>query len=175
MPLSENNIESELSYAYLHAIASRAGLSCVYTNRHEDNEGIDARIRFLGDCGGLLTDVALEIQLKATRQKPPERDGVFSYDLTLKHYDKLRKNKTECQLLLVVLFLPEDPNEWLLCTDDELALRKCAYWVSLRGATPSLNKTSETVYIQRKNSLSVESLKELILKRSNEEYIGYEY
>ena len=36
------NIESELSYAYLHAVASRAAMSCRDGNRHEDNNGIDA-------------------------------------------------------------------------------------------------------------------------------------
>ena len=30
--LKEMNIEAELSYAYLHAVASRAGFSCEYRN-----------------------------------------------------------------------------------------------------------------------------------------------
>lgn len=42
--LSEQNIEAELSYAYLHAVASRAGFSCEYRNRHLDGAGVDATI-----------------------------------------------------------------------------------------------------------------------------------
>jgi hypothetical protein len=37
--LTEQNIEAELSYAYLHAVASRAGFSCEYTPRHADAAG----------------------------------------------------------------------------------------------------------------------------------------
>ena len=40
--LSPPNIESELSYAYLHAVASKAGMACNAGSRHEDNNGIDA-------------------------------------------------------------------------------------------------------------------------------------
>ena len=40
--LTEQNIEAELSYAYLHAVASRAGFSCEYRNRHLDGAGVDA-------------------------------------------------------------------------------------------------------------------------------------
>ena len=43
-PLSSQNIESELSYAYLHAVASHAGASCSVGSRHEDNTGVDARL-----------------------------------------------------------------------------------------------------------------------------------
>lgn len=39
-PLTSENIESELSYAYLHAVASHAGASCEATGRHEDNCGV---------------------------------------------------------------------------------------------------------------------------------------
>ncbi len=43
-PLSSNDIESELSYAYLHAVASKAGASLQSATRHQDNRGIDAML-----------------------------------------------------------------------------------------------------------------------------------
>ena len=43
--LSQFNIESELSYAYLHAVASRAGFSCTHADRHLDSAGVDAQIQ----------------------------------------------------------------------------------------------------------------------------------
>ncbi|HEV7832484.1 MAG TPA: hypothetical protein VGP09_03725 [Caballeronia sp.] len=42
--LTAVNRESELSYAYLHAIASHAGVNCKTSNRHDDNAGIDAML-----------------------------------------------------------------------------------------------------------------------------------
>lgn len=41
-PLYTNDIEAELSYAYLHAVASKAAVCCKAGNRHDDNAGIDA-------------------------------------------------------------------------------------------------------------------------------------
>jgi hypothetical protein len=43
-PLTSNDIESELSYVYLHAVASKVGASCNITNRSLDGNGIDAAI-----------------------------------------------------------------------------------------------------------------------------------
>jgi hypothetical protein len=42
-PLSSQNIEAELSYAYIHAIAAQCGMACAIGSRHEDNAGIDAK------------------------------------------------------------------------------------------------------------------------------------
>jgi len=47
--MTTQNIESELSYAYLHAVCSKAGLSCKYGDRHDDGAGIDAEIIYRGE------------------------------------------------------------------------------------------------------------------------------
>jgi hypothetical protein len=65
MPLQTNEIESELSYAYLHAVTSRAGLNCKIENRHADNYGSDAIVDYFDAIpGSYRTDVSLRIQLK---------------------------------------------------------------------------------------------------------------
>ena len=58
-PLSANNIEAELSYAYLHAVASKAGVGCKLGSRHDDNAGIDAELTGWGPFpnGGYLTEI----------------------------------------------------------------------------------------------------------------------
>ncbi|CAN5189181.1 hypothetical protein BH11BAC6_BH11BAC6_14490 [soil metagenome] len=52
MPLPTNEIESELSYAYLHAIASRAGLNCKLESRHGDNYAVDALVDYFAPLTG---------------------------------------------------------------------------------------------------------------------------
>jgi hypothetical protein len=75
-PLTPPNIESELSYAYLHAVASQAGMTCREGNRHEDNNGIDAQLTawlpFVD--ANTLTEVDIKVQLKATLAEPVD-DG----------------------------------------------------------------------------------------------------
>jgi hypothetical protein len=66
-----------------------------------------------------------------------------------------------------VLFLPEDPSQWLVHTEDGLVSKRCAYWVCLRGAAPCDNKTGQTVYIPRPNWLSHDSLRKLATKNES--------
>jgi hypothetical protein len=74
----------------------------------------------------------------------------------------------------VVLYLPEDAAHWLSHSEDGLLAKRCAYWVSLRGAPESDNPRHQTVYIPRKQILSVDGLAELMTRVSRCEEIRYE-
>lgn len=65
-PLSANQIESELSYAYLHAVAAIAGVACSVATRHEDNAGIDARLTGWGPfpAGSRRQEVDIAVQVQ---------------------------------------------------------------------------------------------------------------
>jgi hypothetical protein len=173
--LSVQNILSELSYAYVHAVASRCGFICEYTGRHTDEAGVDAMIRVRGRLAAdsALTQFTAEVQLKATCAAPIEQDGRFSFRLRLKNYNELRSTTTVAPQVLVVLYLPEDAEEWLSHSEDALIARRCAYWVSLRSAPESSNRDSQTVYIPRANAVSVASLRELMTRFSRQERIEY--
>ncbi len=160
MPLANNDIESELSYAYLHAIASKAGLNCKVENRHGDNYGIDAQIDYFAAIPGTWrTDVSLRVQLKATINRGSETDTHISYPFKgIEQYNRLRTNSGEPHRILVVLYLPKDPNEWLSIGPDELILKQAAYWVCLYGAEASENGTSKTIYLPKASLLTPESL-----------------
>ena len=88
--LTQANIEAELSYAYLHAIASQAGFSCVYADRHLDDAGVDAIVREDGRKladNSLLTSFDVHVQLKATFQQPVDQNSRYSYSLTVPHFN----------------------------------------------------------------------------------------
>jgi hypothetical protein len=174
--LTDQNIEAELSYAYLHAVASRAGFSCEYRNRHLDGAGIDATItedgRRLAE-DSILTSFSVNIQLKATCLQFPEREGRLSYVLSIPHYDKLRLEEVAAPRLLVLMRLPQHPEEWLQITEEDLVAKRCAYWVSLRGASASANNVSQTVYVPRANLLSTQGLTNLMAGFSRLEVIPY--
>lgn len=158
------NIEAELSYAYLHAVAAKAGISCKPADRHDDAEGVDAELNFRGPTThAYLKHIQLNIQLKSTISEGGKNSDYLSYFLAGKHrYDKLRTNDSEIYKILVVLFLPEDSSVWLQCSEEELLLKKAAYWVNLYGAEPSSNDSGQTIYIPRKNLLTPEELTSLI-------------
>jgi hypothetical protein len=176
-PLSQNNIESELSYVYLHAVAAKAGVACEVAGRHEDNAGVDAKLTGWGPFpgGGYRTEIDIKVQLKATIQTPVETDGKLPYFFNgVAQFDDLRLDTVSTPRLLVVLFLPEAPAEWLTLTEDALLLRKCAYWLSLRGAPATTNKTGQTIYLPKKQIFDPAALLGLMSRLSHNKVLPYE-
>lgn len=174
--LSLENIESELSYAYLHAVASQTGVSCTLGNRHDDAAGIDATLRVSGPPlhpESIFTDFFVDVQLKATRVEPRSTSTHYSHDLSPKNYNELRSTNRALPYILVVLFLPGDQNTWLEHSEECLLSRRCAYWVSLFGAPESTNAKKQVIYIPRQNLLSADGLRALLTRFSRMEAIPY--
>lgn len=174
--LTDQNIESELSYAYLHAVASRAAFACHVADRHLDDAGVDAVVREDGRRladDSLLTSFELHVQLKATYQTPTETEGRFCYSLSVPRYNKLRNPRVNSPRILAVLYLPENAEEWLRHSEDALVAKRCMYWVSLRNAAESANPKHQTVYVPRSQVLSTASLTELMTRISRREEVNY--
>lgn len=174
--LSEQNIDAELSYAYLHAVASRAGFACEYSGRHLDGAGVDAQVhedgRRLAPDSRLLA-FSIHVQLKATRQPPAEQAGRFSFSLPVRQYDRLSSPLLGVPRLLVVLLLPERPLEWLQFSPDGLISRRCAYWASLFGAPDSANEATQTVHVPFAQVLSPDGLLAVMARFSRLEDVPY--
>jgi hypothetical protein len=175
-PLSSNDVESELSYAYLHAVAAYCGYSCTPAGRHDDNAGVDATIRARGPFagGGTLTDVALDVQLKATTLASGEDETFLTYFLKgKKRYDVLREETMSIHRILLVLFLPKERPGWLIHSEEELRLFRCAYWVSLYGARESENTSGVSIRIPRSQKFDSEQLIHLMTRISKFERLRY--
>ncbi|BAZ14786.1 hypothetical protein NIES4071_66300 [Calothrix sp. NIES-4071] len=82
--------------------------------------------------------------------------------MKIKNYNELRKKKTVVPRILVVVLIPELLEEWINKSETELCMRRCAYWISLRGQAETTNTESVTVYIPRENLFTVDTLKSLM-------------
>ena len=164
MATTSQDIEARLSYAYLHAVASHAGFVCRLATPDEDKEGIDAVVTAYGDFPGTWrTQVTINVQLKATVDEPADSGSHLSYFVKgIRRYDKLREDHREPVRILVVLFLPQQHADWLSCSENELILKRCAYWASLRNVPASDNDTGKTVKIPKDQILKQENLKGLV-------------
>lgn len=160
-----NTVEEELSLAYLHAVCARAGVTCIKAERALDNDGIDAilKARFPAARYPQMEDVYLEVQMKATKKQPAD-DGVkLSYWLdSTQRYEVLRRESRQLARVLVVLFLPDNADDWLVHSEEELVLRRCAYWASLRGAMATTNATGTTVKLPKVQCWSPANLQTLM-------------
>lgn len=174
-PLSQIDIESELSYAYLHAVASKAGFACEVRGRHLDNRGVDAEITGWGlKTGKPRTEASVNVQLKATVTKPAAKNNHLSYFLDeVKRYDDLRTEDLQTPRILVVLFLPREHDDWLVISEEQLLMKKAAYWVSLAGADSSANNSGQTVYLPKTQLFNPENLTDILTKIAQKEVLNY--
>lgn len=153
---SPNDLQSQLSLAYVTAVASAAGFAVQEAARLFDQDGIDVTLLRRGP-GGTVRSPKLDVQVKSMGRENPTTDP-WSFKLPLKTYEELRAETYQVPRILVVVIVPENPTEWLTHTPDELVLRRCAWWTSLRGAAATTNETSIVVPIPLSQRLDVGAL-----------------
>ena len=152
--MTDANQKEALSRVYAKAIAAHAGYDALEYDL--DRDGIDLRIQ----AGGAMRP-AIELQLKATVNLARRDDGCFHFRLKRRNYDLLR-DATQTPRLLLVLDLPKEKSRWLTISEDELILRRRAYWLNLKGFVESENQKTVTVRIPRGNVFDVVSLRALM-------------
>ncbi len=165
--LTENKIKEEISLAYVLAIAATKAFSTEITR--VDSDSVDATIRYNGylDENSTLYSPEIKLQLKATSNPNIIKDNIH-FPLPIKNYNDLRA-RSGTPRLLVVLCLPEDRESWLNHSSDQLILKKCAYFLNLKGMIDTDNETNVTIKIPKVNIFSPEKLYDLMLKTSKEE------
>lgn len=157
--LTENHIKEGLSRAYILAVAHRAGFNC---SLREFDYGIDGTFHDVKIRGGRRVEsgFAIDFQAKASEACVLE-DGELVYDLEAKSHRDLTEPAGTARIL-IVLALPQNPDEWLRISADALVMKRCAWWISLRGQPPTTNKDSHRVRIPRASTLDVRSLTEMM-------------
>ena len=150
-----NTRKERFSLAYIAAIAARAGFE--FLESSDDFDSIDGLLR---SAQGRRPKI--EFQAKATSRDLVRADHI-AFPLGLKNYDELRIETITPRLLFVVI-LPNDEEQWLSQSQDELILRHCGYWQSLRGMPDVVNEHSVTVRLPRTQIVSVEQISALMAK-----------
>ena len=164
--LTENLRKSELSIAYLHCLAIKKGFELEHTRI--DNDSVDATICANGKITpeAILSSPKVDIQLKATSNWVVE-NGSIKFKLPLKNYNDLRSN-CAVNKILVVLCLPDNEDEWIKYTPDEIVIKKCAYWLNLKGMAETENENNVTVTLSELFDSHI--LHDTLLKIANQEW-----
>lgn len=170
--LPDTAIQEELSKAYIQAVASYAGYTVEHINR--DNDGVDSVIKSNGKPAedSILTSVSVEVQLKSCCSEEhvfENEDGNIVYDLKARNYNFLVDSNRQLDIILILLYLPSDKQDWISHSIDELIVRKCAYWVSLKGLDKTNNNGTKRITIPKDNVFSPDALHQIMVKVSKEE------
>ncbi len=157
-----NQQKEQFSNTYLQALTSVAGYSLY--KPFVDDDSVDWGIAAKGG-EGIVRAPRLELQLKSTSREVLDNNTI-RYPLKLKNYNDLILNGYATPRILVVVIIPETPQNWLKQTEEELCLRHCGYWLSLRGMPPTTNTTNVTITILRTNQFTVTALQSIMLNIS---------
>jgi hypothetical protein len=87
--------------------------------------------------------------------------------LEAKNYNDLIERKISCNnpLILILFILPENRVNWLNISNEELILRKCAYWyIPDEKAEMTQNSSSKTIEIDLNNLINIENFKSIFNK-----------
>ncbi len=125
--------------------------------------GADMLLRHVAHQEQQYTDDGpqLDLQLKSTT-RAEVRDAEVTFDLEVRAYSWLRQQHVSQPRILVLLVLPDDETQWISQSLEALILRRCAYWLSLRGAEPTTNQKTIRVTIPRTNVLSDTAIHQLM-------------
>ena len=151
-----NHRKEEFSYAYVHAVAAVAGYGLVLMPKLVDHDGIDVQIAARGGKGTVRSP-RLEAQVKCTSQDVIEEKRI-AYPLEVKNYNDLIADNYHTDRILIVLAVPEDISLWLMHSEEQLAMKRCAYWTSLREGKETTNSATVTVSIPRQNQFTSDAL-----------------
>jgi hypothetical protein len=157
--------KEQFSRAYVRAVAAVAGFSVA--TPEVDDESIDMALSGRS-VEGVPCRPRIELQLKCTAGDVV-RDDLIVYPLRRKNYDELRLTDLLVPRLLIVVHVPETEEEWLRHTEDELVMRRCGYWVSLRDEPETSNQSKVTVYLPRWNVFDVAGLRALMGRAARRE------
>lgn len=152
--------KEQFSKAYVQAVAACAGFA--WSVPSVDDDSVDMVLHHTGG-GGTIRSPRVELQLKCAAALLPTGNS-FAHSLKLKNYDDLRAEDLLVPRILVVVLVPELPAEWLAHSEQELAMRRCGYWCSLRGLPASANTTGQTVQMPRSQALTVPALQALMAR-----------
>jgi hypothetical protein len=157
--------QEQFSHAYIRAVAAVAGYTLY--KPEVDDDSIDLGIAAKGVIGTIRSP-RLEFQLKAPFKRNVVRAESMSYSLSKKNYDDLRYTDIYVPRILVVVILADNINSWLYQCEEQLVMKHCAYWTSLRGK-PELpdGQESKSVRLSNDKIFNVEALGTLMQTVSN--------
>lgn len=170
MPNQKSLRMEDMSEAFLRALCAANGYSISITNH--DNDGLDISVKCKDKVAddSLILSPTIDIQLKSSYSRITSHvDGSITYSLEVKNYKWLIQTNRMTPLILVVFHMPDEEDQWIEQTIDWLKIKKCAYWISLKGQKDTDNIESISIKIPADHILTKDSLRDIMIKVSKEQ------
>jgi Domain of unknown function (DUF4365) len=157
--------KQEFSKAYVKAVAA----ACGYATQEPsvDDDSVDLGLAARGG-GGTVRSPRLDLQLKCTA-KDLVGENTVDFPLPIKNYDELRAVNFMVPRILVVVVIPNEVALWVEHSEQELLLRHCGYWFSLRGLPPTQNEYTVTINLPRTQVFDLAAVTDIMRRIGNGE------
>lgn len=159
--MSLKDLQSEFGIAYVRAIAHAAGYYTQESNRLADGDGVDLTVFHRG-VGGAVRSPRLDLQIKTTAGTVTQ--DPIPYDLDVKNHNELISAEWQVPRALVLVVVPPQPDPWVEASEEQLILRRCGYWLSLRGQAATANTTTQRVSLPRAQVFHVQPLRDIMAR-----------
>jgi hypothetical protein len=143
--------KEQFSKAFLYALCARAGFEFRVVG--VDFDSVDAEVVGTRAVGTTARAPHLSVQLKCTHTDTGKGPDV-AFALPIKNYDDLRDPLLHTPRILVVLTVPKNLTTWLHESAKQTSMRRCAYWMSLRGLPAVVGQDSKTVHVPRSQMMT---------------------
>lgn len=161
--------KEDLSYSYIAAVCATAGID--FERIVHDDDSTDAILKQtvkLPDGSPYIAEMRVQLKSTSSDNMIRERKNSITYRLKAKNYNDLIK-KGSSPAFLMLLVLPAKQNEWIQWTINELAIRKCMYWLHLPNDSEYVNTDSKNITIPKSQVVNVDTLNDLFQKIAREE------
>ena len=168
--MTETQKKEDLSISYISSVCAVAGVD--YEIVRHDGDSSDGIIKKIINLGGKRRFKAeLHVQLKCTSSPSQYTDhgDTITYKLKVKNYNDLCMEGTAPQVL-GLLVIPENEQDWVEWSPDELLIRGCMYWADFSGKAESNNSSTVTVTVDKKNVINSDSLCDILEKIAKEDW-----
>jgi hypothetical protein len=162
-----NKQKEQFSNAYVRAVASVAGCSATIPEVDEDSVDLILKKKLTSDYEYRFPQI--DVQIKCTSQQDVITDKNIVFPLKIKNYDGLRQ-KSLAPRFLVVVVVPDLIEDWLYQNEEQMILKKCGYWLSLKGMAETQNPSTVNVYIPRNQMFTINQLADWMNKIGNGEF-----
>ncbi|NRG40126.1 DUF4365 domain-containing protein [Rathayibacter sp. VKM Ac-2835] len=162
--MPESGMKEELSKAFVHMLASAAGLDVGTWGQDFDVRDVTLKSRVPYDE---LEDAGIDVQLKCTGQESVVHEEFISWKLTPTHVEKLRRTHRATPYLLCVLVTEHEVGHWLHHSVEGLLARSHMYYIWGRNLPePVSGQDKQTIRLPKANVLTPASLLELMEEAS---------
>jgi hypothetical protein len=155
-----NARKEKFSIAYINAVAAQSNVKI--SDWNHDSFSVDGTLRWEDGRRPMI-----DFQAKASSQNLLSDERVH-LRLNAKNYDELREVGLPTPIILVVVLVPPEPEDWIRFTDEELCSRTRGYFLSLAGM-PGTDGKARTVEIPSRNVFDREHLTELMRRADRRE------